>query len=221
MNRASDTAVSHGSVDRVKGMPGDYMRCVILASNSKLRDTTYGRCLAESWACMTSYPSYPSGLVAGFCGAVAMSALGWLLRTAGAELVSVELLLGSLITGEISRTSLFIGYAWHLLNGALFGLVYVFGFRTLQNCGWLVGLTFGAVHWIFAGIGLAFLPAFHPLIPEIIPEAGIFAVGWGAPAFTLLIAQHLLFGTLVGGICQAWARLRVPVSGDRSEKRAA
>jgi hypothetical protein len=61
-----------------------------------------------------------------------------------------------------------------------------------------VGTTLGAVHAVISGIGLAFIPNLHPLIPSAIPAPGLFLLGLGAWGVVLFLALHLMFGAIVG-----------------------
>jgi hypothetical protein len=63
-----------------------------------------------------------------------------------------------------------------------------------------VGLAFGVVHTLAAGVVLGVLPAIHPLIGERIPSPGPFLARLGASGVLVGIVVHLGYGAVVGGL---------------------
>lgn len=143
---------------------------------------------------------------AGILGAVIMTVLVTVCRAIGWTPMNLELSLGSLITQDMGAGTWLLGFGMHLLFGGLFGVVYASIFKAMRRSGSGVGATIGFFHWLIAGVVLAVMPAIHPLIPEVIAAPGWFAANAGFFTMLLVLAEHLIYGAVVGGIYHSSVR---------------
>jgi len=78
-------------------------------------------------------------------------------------------------------------------------LPYAVGFEyIMRRAGWAIGLGFGVIHTLIAGIGLGLMPAMHPLMPEIMPAPGAFMANLGTMGIAAFVILHLIYGAIVG-----------------------
>ena len=137
---------------------------------------------------------------AGVVGGALMSVVTALARALGVP-VSFELILGTMLGHAPGPGPWLAGLAAHLVIAGLIALIYGWGFETLSGrADWRVGLGFGAVHAIAAGVVIGVLPAIHPLIAERIPSPGPFMARLGASGVVVGIAVHLGYGAVVGAL---------------------
>ena len=143
---------------------------------------------------------YGQAFVAGVVGGVLVSAVTAVARALGI-LVNFELLLGTILGHSPSLATWLAGLAAHLLIAGSLGLAYGWGFENLSGrADWRVGLGFGAVHAIAAGILIWGLPAIHPLVTERIPAPGPFLSRLGGLGVLVGIGVHLMYGAVVGAL---------------------
>jgi hypothetical protein len=137
---------------------------------------------------------------AGVAGAVVMSIIMAMAR-AMAMPVNLEMMLGTMMGGPPSLANWIMGFIIHLVAGGIFALIYAAGFEYLTHrADWLVGVGFGVIHSLFAGLLMAVMPAMHPLIPEALPAPGAFMLNLGLMGVLAEIILHLIYGAVVGAM---------------------
>jgi hypothetical protein len=138
-------------------------------------------------------------------------------RIIGMTSYNEEFLLSKAWIGLSQNPSVWLlGLVVSLVIGGFIGWLYSLGFRAVRKWtrpGWDIGIAFGVMHWLIAGIFVGyFVSAGQP---------GYFGVELGWPTFTLLFFTHLLFGAIVGGLYlpphQA-AELEIIAEEDESEE---
>jgi hypothetical protein len=139
-------------------------------------------------------------IVAGLVGGLAMTLFAWLVRQTGLQM-NAEMMLGSMASSSPGPTTWLIGFVIHLVISALIALIYAWGFeRVTHRAGLVVGLGFGVIHVVIAGIVMAMIPAIHPMIPESMPAPGAFMASMGGTFVVLFVIEHLLYGATVGAM---------------------
>jgi hypothetical protein len=139
-------------------------------------------------------------IIAGIIGGVAMTALGWIVRRLGFEM-NAEMMLGTMMSNVPNLTTWLMGFAIHLVLSALIALVYAWGFEHVAHrAGAVIGLGFGVIHVVIAGLVMAMIPAIHPMIPESMPAPGAFMANMGAAFAALFVIEHLMYGAIVGAM---------------------
>ena len=143
---------------------------------------------------------YGHAFVAGVVAGVLVSALTAAARAVGVA-VNFEILLGTMLGHPPSLWTWLAGLAVHLLFAGVVGLLYGWGFETLSGrADWRVGLAFGVVHAVVAGILLWVVPVVHPLMGERIPAPGPFLSRFGGLGVLVEFAVHLVYGATVGAL---------------------
>jgi hypothetical protein len=143
--------------------------------------------------------AYGSALWAGVVGALALTILTAVGRGLGLP-IDFELLLGTLVGLPPGAGAWLLGLLIHLLDGAAFGLLYAWGFHALGRRGIAVGVAFGLVHAVVAGLVIGGLPAIHPLVPTKIPAPGPFLANFGRAGVAAGFGLHLVYGVIVGAL---------------------
>src|SRR5260370_4208744 len=102
---------------------------------------------------------------------------------------------GQMITGDMRRTPgvLFIGYLYHAINGATFGLMYVL---LAGKAPWFWGIAWG----FFFELGMMTMPP----VPMMAGPFGRF--GFWPRLFLVSLVAHIVLGTILGVLAQAWVR---------------
>lgn len=65
---------------------------------------------------------------------------------------------------------------------------------------WGIGMAFALIHIVIGGAVMGMMPAMHPMIPEMMPPPGAFMSGMGLMGVTVFVAEHLVYGGMVGAI---------------------
>lgn len=148
--------------------------------------------------------------VAGVLAGVLVSAVTALARALGVPL-AFELVLGTILGHAPGLATWLAGLALHLLLAGAIALAYGWAFETLSGrADWRVGLAFGLVQAIVAGVALWALPAVHPLVGERVPSPGPFLSRLGAAGVLLHFGLHAMYGAVVGALYGPTRRHSVP-----------
>jgi len=102
---------------------------------------------------------------------------------------------GKMILGPNASTAavLPLGFLYHFLNGASFGLAYTLLFGRPR---WYWGIAWG----LFYELGMMTLPPMAPLF-------GPFGIKTGGPGFFLItFVAHIAFGAVLGLLAERWVR---------------
>jgi hypothetical protein len=96
---------------------------------------------------------------------------------------------GQMITGQAGAATLLVGYVYHFLNGATFGLMFA--------------LLFGWTRWYW-GIAWALLFELGMMLsPPVMMTAGAFGVrGFWPELFLVSLLAHIVFGAVLGVLIQ-------------------
>ncbi|MGQ0642568.1 MAG: hypothetical protein ACT4P6_17630 [Gemmatimonadaceae bacterium] len=139
-------------------------------------------------------------IVAGIVGGIAMTLLAWLARAAGMQLDG-EMMLGTMLGNPPGAGTWLVGLGMHLMLSALIAILYAAGFEYVTHrAGAGPGFGFSLIHIVLAGLFMAMIPAVHPMVPEQMPAPGAFLVNMGAGHMALFIAEHLMYGGIVGAL---------------------
>lgn len=141
-----------------------------------------------------------AGIVLGVLGALMITLVTALVRQAGIPM-NLELMLGSMVMEEMTDTAWVLGFVMQLAAGGIFGLIYaeIFNRTTVPATGG-AGAGIGLIHSVISGLFLAAIPLMHPMIAEVAPPPGAFAINLGASAAVVFIALHVAFGALIGAL---------------------
>lgn len=154
----------------------------------------------------------------GVLGAAAMSLLMALARGMGLTQMNLEMMLGTMLASPSGGTR-FLGFVWHLINGGIFALIYAAGFKALGRASASLGLGFGTIHWVVAGVFMGMVPLMHPMIPEMMAPPGYFGVNGGAFDFVAELMLHWVYGGIVGYGCSRVAGASAFLRGERDRQK--
>ncbi|MEW6156739.1 MAG: hypothetical protein AB1813_04865 [Verrucomicrobiota bacterium] len=112
------------------------------------------------------------------------------------------MMLGTMFGGAADSAHWVMGFVIHLINGAIFALIYAYIFEHFTHrAGWTVGAGIGFVHALIAGLFMAAMPIMHPLIKSgAMPSPGPFMANLGAMGIIAEFLLHLIYGAIVGAM---------------------
>jgi len=103
----------------------------------------------------------------------------------------------------------------HLMISGAIALIYAWAFEHLTHrAGWLVGVGFGVVHAIIAGVVMGMMPMMHPRMPNPVMPPGAFLSNLGTMGVVAEFMLHMVYGAVVGAMYGAVIHIRnAPVGG--------
>jgi hypothetical protein len=141
---------------------------------------------------------------------VATAVLTGLLRTAqatGYTRMDLPLMLGTMMTPDRDRAKV-EGFFAHMLNGWLFGWLYIGTFHAWRRSGPAVGAMIGLVHGLFVLISvLPLLPGAHPRMASDftgpqpttrLEPPGFMALNYGRRTPAVTLVAHVIYGAILG-----------------------
>ncbi len=121
--------------------------------------------------------------------------------------MSVPLLLGTMMTGNMDRAKMY-GFVIHFINGWLFSLLYGLIFFSVGSPSWWLGAALGAFHGLFVlAVLIPLLPNVHPRMasaykqPEptsLLEPPGFLVLNYGFTTPIITMLAHILYGLLLG-----------------------
>jgi hypothetical protein len=153
-------------------------------------------------------------IVGGLLGTVVLTTALRGASELGLTRIDLPFLLGTAVTEDRTRAKV-IGYALHFVFGVLFALAYYAVFAVIDRSGVVLGALLGLIHALFAGVALVniLLPAVHPRMgtgfdaagsAPLLEPPGFMLVNYGRETPLAMIASHIVYGAIVGGL-SAWA----------------
>lgn len=139
-------------------------------------------------------------------------------RRLGVRELNVELLLGSMLTRDLSFLSGAMGAMLYLLLAGPIACLYAMGFvHVTQRASWALGLLFSLVHLVMTGLCMDALGDLNPLLirPPLpvlsghMLAPGLFAANFGVMTVAGLVALHFVYGGIVGALYQRVPRHRL------------
>jgi hypothetical protein len=158
--------------------------------------------------------AFYSGVIGGLITSLVM-VVG---RSMGVTELNVELILGSMLTHDLSILSGAIGFVMYLLIAGLIACLYAIGFvYVTQRANWAIGLLFSLVHLGMTGLAMDALGDLHPLMSRLplpllgghLLAPGLFATNFGALTVAGFVALHFVYGGIVGALSQVVPRRRL------------
>ena len=117
-------------------------------------------------------------------------------------------MLGSMVAPANKGAAYMIGAMMHAMMGISFALAHTGVFWALDLdanfAAW--GLLFGFVHYLIVGMGMGMIGSMHPLMKRGQLQApGFFVLKYPALTAMGFLMLHLVYGTVVGALYDAWA----------------
>lgn len=144
-----------------------------------------------------------AGLAAGFVATFGLTGVA-----IGAFPGDMPTMFGQMITGRMSQDAsvLVVGYLYHFLNGATFGLMFTL---LAGKVPWPWGVAWG----LFFELGMMTLPP----VPMMAGPFGIH--GFWPKLFIVSLVAHVVFGAILGLLAARWVRDRGTLFRVLSERR--
>src|SRR5688572_16396186 len=80
----------------------------------------------------------------------------------GMTRMNIPYLLGTIFTPNRDKAKI-IGIFFHVINGWIFSLIYIFTFEVFSIATWWLGAILGLIHALFVlTVGIPILPSIHP-----------------------------------------------------------
>jgi hypothetical protein len=167
-----------------------------------------------------------------FVGTLFLTAIMRAGQAGGVTRMDLPLMLGTVTTADRDRAKVY-GSLIHLVNGWIFGSVYVAAFHSLRRASWLIGAMIGLVHGLFVLIAvLPLLPGAHrrmastftgPQPTSALEPPGFMALNYGRTTPIVTVVGHIVYGAIIGHFYEVGASRRrsaLPVGGGDSSLRA-
>jgi hypothetical protein len=128
-------------------------------------------------------------------------------QAAGFTRIDLPLMLGTAITPDRDRAKVY-GVLVHLVNGWLFGAVYVGAFHTWRRSSLWLGALIGLVHGVFVLVMvIPLLPGAHrrmasdftgPQPTTGLEPPGFMALNYGRSTAAVTLLAHVVYGAILG-----------------------
>ncbi len=146
--------------------------------------------------------------VAGLVGTAVMTAILYMGFAMGMRM-DMPMMLGTMFLPK-GPAAWLLGLMMHFVMGIVFFIVYaaLFDGLSLENGVAAWGALFGLVHGVIAGMAMGMLGMMHPRMAragagapfDAVPEPGLFAIRVSAMAPLAVVALHVIYGAVAGGI---------------------
>ncbi len=149
-----------------------------------------------------------TAIVAGLIGTAGMTALLYMGAMMGMRM-DMPMMLGTMFLPRGTAAWL-LGLMMHFVMGVLFFIIYaaLFDLLGLEDSlvGW--GALFGLVHGVVAGMAMGMVGMMHPRMAaagangsgDTVSAPGLFAINVGAMAPMAVLAMHVVYGAVAGGV---------------------
>lgn len=155
--------------------------------------------------------NWGSWVLSGFLATLALSTLLASSQGLGITRMNVPYLLGTIITPEREKATLY-GFLAHFANGWLLSLLYVFIFEARHMVNWWFGALLGLIHALFIlSVVMSLLPSLHPRMAterhgptamRQLEPPGFMALNYGFRTPISVFLAHAAFGAILGALYQ-------------------
>lgn len=147
----------------------------------------------------------------GLAATVAMTGILQAANGLGLSRLSIPFLVGTIFTGN-RRKATMLGFAFYIIGGWAFALLYFLFFASLGHFSWWFGAILGFLHGLFLLVAaMPVLPFFHPRMatgydgaearPQLEPP-GFMGLHYGSGTPLSLLVAQTLYGAVLGGLPQ-------------------
>lgn len=153
--------------------------------------------------------NWTSSMLAAFAGTLVLTSLEAGAQQLRLTRMSIPYLLGAAITPSRDRAKV-IGFFAHLINGQLFGLLYVALFNAVGAAGVWRGALLGLLHsCVVLLVVVPLLPSMHPRMASLhqgptelrqLEPPGPLALYYGFSTPLMVVVAHVIFGMVIGAL---------------------
>ncbi|MGE5324636.1 MAG: hypothetical protein ACM3SW_17350 [Actinomycetota bacterium] len=155
--------------------------------------------------------NWGSWLLWGFAATIVFTTISSTTQALGLTRMNLPYMLGTMFTSDRDQAKLY-GFAFHLVAGWVFSLVYVAIFEDLGAAGWWRGAIIGLVQALFVlVVVMGLMPGLHPRMaseqhgPEaqtMLEPPGFLALHYGVRTPLSILISHAVFGAILGAFYQ-------------------
>lgn len=148
-----------------------------------------------------------SWLLWGFVATIALTILLEGSQGIGLTRMNFPFMLGTLFTVNRDRAKAY-GFFFHVFNGWVFSLIYIFIFESLGKANWWIGALIGLGHALFILIVvMSMMPGLHPRIASerhgptakrMLEPPGFMAMNYGIRTPISVLLSHVVYGIILG-----------------------
>jgi len=149
----------------------------------------------------------PSILLWGFAATVMLTTIIVAAQAFGITRIDMPFIIGAMFTSDRDRAKIY-GYAFHLLNGWIFCVIYALFFENLHQATWSLGALMGLIQGVVVTVVLLpLLPGIHPRMvsdsrgPEptrLLEPPGFLATNYGRLTPVITLFAHTIYGLILG-----------------------
>ncbi len=144
-------------------------------------------------------------IVAGVVGTAAISMLMAMGPRMGMPKMAIWEMLGTMFSKE---GNLALGWIAHFMMGVIFAIIYAALWAAgIGSATWLSGVTFGAVHFLIAGLMMGGMPMLHAGIRAgTVKAPGVLMLNSGIMGLMGGLIGHVIYGLVVALVYGAFIR---------------
>jgi ribose/xylose/arabinose/galactoside ABC-type transport system permease subunit len=136
------------------------------------------------------------GIIAGLI----MAAVGMILGFARFSSLDLTTYTGCMLTGQNKgKTPFIVGFVFHILMSAVFGVVYLYLIHYFKIPGTILyAVALGVAHSLFSGSCMLILDVINPCVRDKkVPAAGFMATAQGMRAMITYVIIHVVYAFIV------------------------
>jgi uncharacterized membrane protein YagU involved in acid resistance len=153
--------------------------------------------------------NWESWLLTGFLATLALSTMLSGCQGLGFTRMNLPCMIGTIVTSDREKAKAY-GFAFHLLNGWIFSVVYVLIFEDRHMVSWWLGLLLGLMHALLVlTVGMSLMPGMHPRMASEhdgpnatrqLEPPGFMALNYGYQTPVSVFLSHAVFGAILGSL---------------------
>jgi hypothetical protein len=151
--------------------------------------------------------NWPSIILWGFVATALLTMLMRGSQALGLTRMDLPFMLGTMFSSNREHAKLY-GFLIHLVNAWVFSLLYALLFEVMGYAEWWLGGTSGLIHGLFVlMVALPIIPGLHPRMAseysgpvtlKPLEPPGFMALNYGKRTPIVILASHILYGTILG-----------------------
>ncbi len=153
--------------------------------------------------------NWTSWLLSGFIATLALSTLLSTSQGLGLTRMNLPYLIGTVVSPKREKARVY-GFAFHLVIGLIFSILYVLIFETTHLANWWFGALIGIAHALMVlTVGMSLMPGLHPRMASeqhgpnanrLLEPPGFMALNYGIQTPVSVFLAHAVFGAILGAL---------------------
>jgi hypothetical protein len=153
--------------------------------------------------------NWTSWLLSGFVATLALSTLLSTSQGLGLTRMNLPYLIGTVVSPKREKAKVY-GFAFHLVIGLVFSILYVLIFEETHMANWWFGALIGVAHALMVlTVGMSLMPGLHPRMASeqhgpnadrLLEPPGFMALNYGIQTPVSVFLAHAVFGAILGSL---------------------